>query len=91
MFLAGFAKLKAWLVAAGGLIIGAALLAAAIFGAGRDRERVANQKKQLEQQDEFLGDVVDSTNAGNDIARELRQHPERLRDDDGYKRTRTKR
>lgn len=86
MLLAGLAKLKVWLIAAGGAVVGLLLLAAAIFGAGRDRERVSNQKKQLEQQDEFLGDVVDSTNAGADIERELRQHPERLRDDDGYKR-----
>lgn len=86
MLLAGFAKLKGWLIAAGGLAVGAVLLAAAIFGAGRDKERASNQKKQLEQQDEFLGDVVDSIDAGNDVERELRANPERLRDDDGFKR-----
>jgi hypothetical protein len=86
MLLAGFAKIKGWLIAAGGLAVGAALLAAAVFGAGRDRERVSNQKKQLEQQDDFLGDVVDSVNAGEDVARELRNQPERLREPDRYKR-----
>ena len=79
-------QLKLWAAGALGVLVLVGLLLARVFLAGKNAEKLdemIRQKKQEEKVDDQIQDAVD---AGNDTAHDLRSDPDRLRDDDGFRR-----
>ena len=84
--LALFAKIKGWAIGAGALVVAISALVLYLVGLGKKAEKADNLQREVEQQDEFLDQITVATEAG-DSARRANADSDRLRESDGYKRT----
>ncbi len=81
--------LSGWLPALVGIlgaVGGLLLLVLGIRKSGSDAQKVKDQEKQLEQNQHVDEKVIDSLDAGKRTADDLRNHPDKLREDDGFRR-----
>lgn len=78
----------AWPTILAGLagLFGLLALVLGIRKSGSDAQKVKDQEVQLEQAEDVTEAIVDAHESGERTADDLRNHPDRLREDDGHKR-----
>lgn len=80
-----FARVKIWLVIAGGVCVAVLTLLLSVFNKGRAVERAKGIEEAAEAQEKHNDRVTKAVEAG-DAARIDAAKPDRLRVDDGHKR-----
>ena len=79
-------QLKVWAAAVGGGVILIGLLLLRVFNSGRQAQRADEILEQQKQEDRVDDAINNATQAGTDTRHDIERSPDRLHDDDGFKR-----